>query len=88
MKEGGVQALTQLATHSVKLSVKAVVKVREFFLFFLFLKKKMALLQTLHGLLIQEFYKSLRLVMRPLVLLCSQLSMTSKPRDPCTLRPN
>lgn len=48
----------------------------------------MALLQTLHGLLIQEFYKSLRLVMRPLVLLCSQLSVTSKPRDPCTLRPN
>lgn len=82
MKEGG-QALTQLATHSVKLSIKAVVKAR-----FFFLKKKMALLQTLHRLLIQEFYKSLRLVMRPLVLLCSQLSVTSRPRDACTLRPN
>jgi hypothetical protein len=82
MKEEG-QALTQLATHGVKLSEKAVVKAREFFFFF-----NAALLQTLHGLLIQEFYKSSRPVMRPLVLLGSRLSVTSWPCDPCTLRPN
>lgn len=86
MREGGL-ALTQLATHSAKLSIKAVVKVRgggeeeE-------RKKHAALLQTLYGLLIQEFHKSLRPVMRTPLLLRAWLSVTGRPRGPCTLRPN